>query len=77
MHKKASFVTMVVRAVPNSSASVQRRLLGQLAQEGCRRKEVPRMPKRMRYALTVDGEYVKVQDEHFEHTGMYVVRDAW
>lgn len=35
------------------------------------------MPKRMRYALTVDGEYVKVLDESFEHTGMYVVRDMW
>ncbi len=35
------------------------------------------MPRRMRYALTIDGEYVKVQDDRFEHTGMYVVRDAW
>jgi len=35
------------------------------------------MRRRMRYALTIDGEYIKVQDEHYEHTGMYVVRDMW
>jgi hypothetical protein len=33
------------------------------------------MMLRMRYALTLDGEYVKVLDDRFEHTGMYVVRE--
>lgn len=30
----------------------------------------------MRYALMLDGEYVKVTDDGFEHTGLYVVHEA-
>lgn len=34
------------------------------------------MQRRMRYAVMLDGEYVKVTSDSFEHTGMYVVHDA-
>jgi hypothetical protein len=30
----------------------------------------------MRYAVMLDGEYVKVTDDSFEHTGLYVLREA-
>ncbi len=30
--------------------------------------------RRMRYALSLDDEYIKVSRDRFEHTGMYVVR---
>ena len=30
----------------------------------------------MRYAVMLDGEYVKVTDDRFEHTGLYVLHGA-